>query len=123
MTALVPIIGALLAGGDDVLVASGPEAAPIIEKSGARFASAGRSQAHWMERLAARMRGNPGDGLAPERILHYSSLEPSPRWVLASPARAALWIVATRAKSFVSAYRSVRGRTVNPARTPNASLV
>ena len=48
VTALVPIIGALLAGGDNVLVASGPEAAPIIEKYGARFASAGRSQAHWM---------------------------------------------------------------------------
>ena len=71
MTPLVPIIGALLAGGDDVVVASGPEAAPIIEKSGARFALAGRSQAEWMERLATRTRGNPGDGLAPERILHY----------------------------------------------------
>ena len=71
VTPLVPIIGALLAGGDDVVVASGPEAAPIIEKSGARFALAGRSQAECMERLAARTRGNPGEGLAPERILHY----------------------------------------------------
>lgn len=71
VTPLVPIIEALLAGGDDVLVVSGPEAAPIIEKPGALFALAGRSQAHWMERLAARTRGNPGDGLAPERILHY----------------------------------------------------
>lgn len=71
MTPLVPIIGALLAGGDEVLVASGPEAAPIVEKSGARFALAGRSQADWMERLVARTRGNPGDGLSPERILHY----------------------------------------------------
>jgi UDP:flavonoid glycosyltransferase YjiC (YdhE family) len=71
VTPLVPIIGALLAGGDEVVVASGPEAAPIVEKTGARFALAGRSQAAWMERLATRTRGNPGDGLAPERILHY----------------------------------------------------
>ena len=56
---------------DERGVASGPEAAPIIEKTGARFALAGRSQADWMERLATRTRGNAGDGLAPERILHY----------------------------------------------------
>jgi UDP:flavonoid glycosyltransferase YjiC (YdhE family) len=68
---LVPIIGALVAGGDDVVVASGPEAEPIVEKTGARFALAGRSQAEWMARLATRVRGNPGDGLAPDRILHY----------------------------------------------------
>jgi UDP:flavonoid glycosyltransferase YjiC (YdhE family) len=36
VTPLVPIIGALLAGGDEVMVASGPEAAPIVEKTGAR---------------------------------------------------------------------------------------
>ena len=71
VTPLVPLIGALLKGGDDVLVASGPEAAPIIERTGARFALAGRSQAEWMNRLATRTRGNPGDGVAAERILHY----------------------------------------------------
>ena len=68
---LVPMIGALLAGGDDVVVASGPEAAPIIEEAGARFALAGRSQADYMQRLAQRTRGHPGDGIAPERIVHY----------------------------------------------------
>ncbi len=71
VTPLVPIIGALLAGGDEVLVASGPTAAPMVEKTGARFALAGRSQGEWMARLAGSIRGNPGDGLAPERILHY----------------------------------------------------
>ena len=71
VTPLVPLIGALLAGGDEVLVASGPGAAPIVEKIGARFALAGRSQSEYMARLAARTRGNPGDGVAPERILHY----------------------------------------------------
>ena len=71
LTPLVPIIGAFLAGGDEVVVASGPEVAPIVEKTGARFALAGTSQAEMMARLAMRVRGHPGDGLAPERILHY----------------------------------------------------
>src|SRR5579862_5142450 len=71
VTPLLPLIGALLAGGDEVLVASGPEAAPIVEKTGARFALAGRSQLEYLNRLAARMRGSPGDGIAPARILHY----------------------------------------------------
>jgi hypothetical protein len=71
VTPLVPIIGALVASGDEVVVASGPEAEPIVAKTGARFARAGRSEAEWMERLATRTRGNPGEGLAPERILHY----------------------------------------------------
>ena len=71
VTPLVPIIGAFLAGGDEVVVASGPEVAPIVEKTGARFALAGPSQAEMMAQLAKRTRGHPGDGLAPERILHY----------------------------------------------------
>lgn len=70
-TPLVPLIEALQAGGDEVLVASGPGAAPIVQKTGARFAVAGRSQSDWMTRLAARTRGIPGDGIDPERILHY----------------------------------------------------
>lgn len=71
LTPMVPIIGAFLAGGDEVVVASGPEAEPIVEKTGARFALAGRSQADYMARLATRTRGFPGDGLAAERIMHY----------------------------------------------------
>jgi len=71
VTPLVPLIGALLAGGDDVLVTSGPEAAPIIDTTGARFALAGRSLPEYMTRLATRTRGDPGDGIAPERIVHY----------------------------------------------------
>ena len=71
VTPLVPIIRALLACGDEVVVASGPEAAAIVDTTGARFVLAGRSQAEWMKRLASHTRGSPGDGLAPERILHY----------------------------------------------------
>src|SRR4051812_23742854 len=71
VTPLVPLIGALMAGGDEVLVVSGPEVAPIVEKAGARFAVAGPSQAEYLARLTARTRGNPGDGVAAERIIHY----------------------------------------------------
>lgn len=78
MNPLVPIIGALVAGGDDVVVASGPEAAPIIEKTGARFALAGRSQADWIERLATRTRGNPATGSRPSGSCITSSLGPLP---------------------------------------------
>ena len=51
---LVPLIGGLLVGEDDVLVASGPEAAPIVTKTGAQFALAGCSQADCLDRLATR---------------------------------------------------------------------
>jgi len=68
---LVPIIKALLAGGDDVVVATGAEAAPVVARSGARLAVAGSGVGAGFERLARRTRGNPGDGIAPERINHY----------------------------------------------------
>jgi UDP:flavonoid glycosyltransferase YjiC (YdhE family) len=71
VTPLLPLIGALLDAGDDVLVASGPETRALVEKAGARFEQAGVSQAEMMDRLAARTRGIPGDGIPPERIVHY----------------------------------------------------
>lgn len=71
VTPLLPLIGALLDAGDDVLVASGPETRAVVEKAGARFEQAGGTQAEGMGRLAARTRGIPGDGIPPERIVHY----------------------------------------------------
>jgi UDP:flavonoid glycosyltransferase YjiC (YdhE family) len=68
---LVPIIQALVTGGDEVVVATGAEVAPIVERSGARLAKAGSEIGAAFERLAQRTRGNPGDGIAPERINHY----------------------------------------------------
>ena len=68
---LVPIIRALVAGGDEVVVATGAEAAPIVERTGARLAVAGSGVGPVWERLAQRTRGHPGDGIAPERINHY----------------------------------------------------
>jgi len=71
VTPLVPLVGALLDGGDQVLVTAGPGAAPRIEKTGAEFAVAGPGQSEYLVRLAARTRGIPGDGVAQERILQY----------------------------------------------------
>lgn len=41
ITPLLPLIAALLEAGDEVLVMSGPEARPRVEKTGARFEEAG----------------------------------------------------------------------------------
>ncbi len=68
---LVPVIRAFLADGDEVVVATGAEAATVVARSGARLAVAGSEVGAWFERLAQRTRGNPGDGIAPERINHY----------------------------------------------------
>jgi len=68
---LVPLIGAFLDAGDDVLVATGSDVQREVVETGARFAPAGHNLGWWFERLGARTRAMPGDGLAPERILSY----------------------------------------------------
>jgi UDP:flavonoid glycosyltransferase YjiC (YdhE family) len=68
---LLPLVEALLAGGDEVTVAAAADTAPLIDKTSARFAPAGHGEGEWFTRLQARIRGNPGDGIAPERINHY----------------------------------------------------
>ncbi len=68
---LLPLVRALLDAGDEVMVASGPETATTVERSGALFEQVGVSQAEVMARLVARTRGFPGDGLPPDRIIHY----------------------------------------------------
>ena len=68
---LVPLIGAFLDAGDDVLVATGSDVKREVVETGAHFAPAGHSFGSWFERLGARTRAFPGDGLAPERILSY----------------------------------------------------
>jgi hypothetical protein len=71
VTPLVPIVDALLAGGDEVVVASGPEAEPIVARTGARFAVAGCDGATYFARLAREAGGEPGQGVPPERIIHW----------------------------------------------------
>jgi len=68
---LKPVIGAFVDAGDNVLVATGPDVAREVVAAGAEFAPAGHGFGHWFERLGARTRAMPGDGLGPERILSY----------------------------------------------------
>jgi UDP:flavonoid glycosyltransferase YjiC (YdhE family) len=68
---IAPLITALLAGGDEVLVASGTDIAARADALGASFREAGSNLDTWFARLRDRTRGVPGDGLPPERIEHY----------------------------------------------------
>ena len=70
ITPLVPLIDALVDRATTCM--SGPEARVVVEKTGGRFEQAGVSQAEVLARLATRTRGGPGDGIPPERIIHYS---------------------------------------------------
>ena len=58
---LLPVVDALLSGGDEVVVATGVDAATTVENCGARFSAAGAGDGAWFERLRDRTRGNPGD--------------------------------------------------------------
>ncbi|HWW52179.1 MAG TPA: hypothetical protein VNY84_00310, partial [Acidimicrobiales bacterium] len=68
---LKPLIGAFVDAGDEVLVASGPDVRREVVAAGAEFVPAGHGFSWWFERLGARTRAMPGDGLAPGRILSY----------------------------------------------------
>ena len=68
---LLPLAGAFVSGGDEVLLVSGPEVEPLAAEARLPFAVAGRSQDEWMARLGRFTRGIPGDGLDQDRILHY----------------------------------------------------
>lgn len=68
---LLPLANALAAQGDEVVVASDAGNAGIVDKAGLAFRSVGSGEMAWFERLQARTRGAPGDGLPPERINHY----------------------------------------------------
>ena len=68
---LLPLVGALVAQGDEVVVAAGDDPGGAIARTGATHVVAGGTELRWIEALRARVRGFPGDGLAPERINHY----------------------------------------------------
>ena len=68
---LLPLLGALVSAGDQVLVASAAGVEPVAQQAGLGFRRAGRDEMVWFQELQARVRGAPGDGLAPERINHY----------------------------------------------------
>jgi UDP:flavonoid glycosyltransferase YjiC (YdhE family) len=68
---LLPLVSSLVCKGADVVVATGDAVRADIEATGARHAPAGAGFAAWFEQLAARTRGQPGDGLPADRITHY----------------------------------------------------
>ncbi|MBV8980509.1 MAG: hypothetical protein JO086_06390 [Acidimicrobiia bacterium] len=71
ITPLMPLAEALAAQGDDVVVASGPDAEPAATKRGLSFRQVAPAFGEWFEALRRRTRGVPGDGLAPERVEGY----------------------------------------------------
>lgn len=71
ITPLLPLAEAFAANGDEVTVASGPDAERVATSRGLRFQSVGPGYDSWFSTLRARTRGIPGDGLAPSRVEGY----------------------------------------------------
>jgi hypothetical protein len=68
---LLPLAEAFAAAGDEVVVASGPDAREAVAGHGLSFRPVGPAFDSWFASLRARTRGIPGDGLAPSRIESY----------------------------------------------------
>ncbi|MBV8985590.1 MAG: hypothetical protein JO248_14235 [Acidimicrobiia bacterium] len=71
ITPLMPLAEALVAPGDDVVFASGPDAEGPAVSRGLAFREVTPAFGEWYETLRKRTRGLPGDGLAPERLEGY----------------------------------------------------
>jgi hypothetical protein len=68
---LLPLAQAFAGRGDEVVVASGPDAAEAVTSRGLSFRAVGPAFGSWFAALRARTRGVPGDGLAPSRVEGY----------------------------------------------------
>jgi len=68
---LLPLAQAFADRGDEVVVASGPDAAAAVSDRGLPFRAVGPAFDAWFGALRARTRGVPGDGLHPSRIESY----------------------------------------------------
>ncbi len=68
---LIPLTEALLAEEHKVAIACGDDPGGAIARSGAEYVRAGHKEMDWFEVFRTRVRGFPGDGLAPERINYY----------------------------------------------------
>jgi UDP:flavonoid glycosyltransferase YjiC (YdhE family) len=68
---LLPLAEAFAQQGDEVCFATGADAADPVSARGLGFRAAGPPFAEWYERLRARTRGMPGDGLPPARVERY----------------------------------------------------
>jgi UDP:flavonoid glycosyltransferase YjiC (YdhE family) len=67
----MPLAQAVAAQGDDVVIASGADAAETVRARGLAFRETGPPFGEWFGALRARTRGMPGDGLPPERVERY----------------------------------------------------
>ena len=68
---LLPLAQAFAARGDEVVIASGPDAREVVSGRGLSFHAVGPAFDSWFEALRARTRGMPGDGLDPSRVEGY----------------------------------------------------
>ena len=68
---VLPLAEAFSARGDEVVVASGPDAAEAVARHGLTTRAVGPTLDSWFAALRARTRGIPGDGLAPSRVGGY----------------------------------------------------
>ncbi len=68
---LLPLAQAFKARGDEVVVASGPDAEEAVSGAGLPFHVVGPALDSWFDVLRARTRGIPGDGLDPARVEGY----------------------------------------------------
>jgi UDP:flavonoid glycosyltransferase YjiC (YdhE family) len=68
---LLPLAEAFRAGDDEVVIASGPDAAEAVSGRGLPFHEVGPGFDSWFDALRTRTRGIPGDGLDPSRIAGY----------------------------------------------------
>lgn len=71
ITPLLALAEAFQAQGDEVVLASGPDAEPTAAARHIPFRPVAPGYGEWFERLRARTRGLPGDGLAPGRVEGY----------------------------------------------------
>ena len=68
---LLPLAEALLAQRHEVAFACGEDPGGAITRSGVEYLQAGSKEMNWFDVFRSRVRGFPGDGLAPERINYY----------------------------------------------------
>ncbi len=68
---LLPLAEAFAAQGDEVLVATGTDAAAEVTARGLTFRETGPPFGEWFAAMQARVRGIPGDGLPPDRVERY----------------------------------------------------
>lgn len=73
---ILPLAKAFAAQGDDVVIATGPDALHIADRSlpgtsGVQLVGVGGGFGAWWQALASRTRGVPGDGLPIGRIVPY----------------------------------------------------